>query len=408
MTRRTALLSEAPAVPLHPPAAWAGVVAAGMATFCVVTTEMLPVGLLVPIAVSLDVSVGAVGLLMVVPGLLAALCAPLVLIGAKGVDRRRILCGLLLLLAAANLGSALAPDMAWLLAARVLVGVCIGGVWAVAGGLASRLAPAASVGMATAVIFGGVAVASVLGVPLGAWIGDLAGWRSAFGAMAVLSLAVMVLAAVALPRLPAAQSVTSRQLREQLRHPALRRVLFVTLFLVGGHFMAYTFVRPLLQSMAGFAPDGIGPLLFGYGMAGIAGNFLAGAGVGKRLRATLIGIVLGLLATLAALPWLVHVPLAAVALLLLWGLCYGGVSVALQTWVLRAVRGSHDIEAATSLFIAVFNIAIALGALAGGASVDQWGMPVTLLIAATCMLMPLAAVQLGFKSISRTSCPKRV
>ena len=110
-----------------PRAAWAGVLAAGLATFCVVTTEMLPVGLLVPIAASLDVSVGRVGWLMVVPGLLAALCAPLVVIGARGIDRRRILCGLLLLLALANLGSALAPGMAAFLAARVLVGVCIGG-----------------------------------------------------------------------------------------------------------------------------------------------------------------------------------------------------------------------------------------------------------------------------------------
>lgn len=373
-----------------PRAAWAGVLAAGMATFCVVTTEMLPVGLLVPIAASLDVSVGRVGWLMVVPGLLAALCAPLVVIGARGIDRRRILCGLLLLLAAANLGSALAPGMAAFLAARVLVGVCIGGIWAVAGGLAGRLVPAASIGLATAVIFGGVAVASVLGVQLGALIGNLAGWRSAFGAMAALSAAVLLLAALALPPLPVAQSVTARQLADQWRNPGLRRGLFITLFLVAGHFMAYTFVRPVLQTMAGFAADWIGPLLFAYGVAGIAGNFLAGGAAARRLRATLLAIVSGLLATLALLPWLGDMRGAAAALLLLWGLSYGGVSVALQTWVMQAARGA--VEAATSLFVGVFNLAIALGALAGGASVDHWGLPATLLAAAACMLAALAAV----------------
>lgn len=373
-----------------PRAAWAGVLAAGMATFCVVTTEMLPVGLLVPIAASLDVSVGRVGWLMVVPGLLAALCAPLVVIGARGIDRRRILCGLLLLLAAANLGSALAPGMAAFLAARVLVGVCIGGIWAVAGGLAGRLVPAASIGLATAVIFGGVAVASVLGVPLGALIGNLAGWRSAFGAMAALSAAVLLLAALALPPLPVAQSVTARQLADQWRNPGLRRGLFITLFLVAGHFMAYTFVRPVLQTMAGFAADWIGPLLFAYGVAGIAGNFLAGGAAVRRLRATLLAIVSGLLATLALLPWLGDMRGAAAALLLLWGLSYGGVSVALQTWVMQAARGA--VEAGTSLFVGVFNLAIALGALAGGASVDHWGLPATLLAAAACMLAALAAV----------------
>lgn len=389
MTRGISLNSAA-ARGESPRAAWAGVLAAGLATFCVVTTEMLPVGLLVPIAASLDVSVGRVGWLMVVPGLLAALCAPLVVIGARGIDRRRILCGLLLLLALANLGSALAPGMAAFLAARVLVGVCIGGIWAVAGGLAGRLVPAASIGLATALIFGGVAVASVLGVPLGALIGNLAGWRSAFGAMAALSAAVLLLAALALPPLPVAQSVTARLLADQWRNPGLRRGLFITLFLVAGHFMAYTFVRPVLQTMAGFAADWIGPLLFAYGVAGIAGNFLAGGAAARRLRVTLLAIVSGLLATLALLPWLGDMRGAAAALLLLWGLSYGGVSVALQTWVMQAARGA--VEAATSLFVGVFNLAIALGALAGGASVDHWGLPATLLAAAACMLAALAAL----------------
>lgn len=390
MTRSIALDPRPPTAAGHPPAAWAGVSAAGLATFCVVTTEMLPVGLLPPIAASLGVSTGRVGWLMVVPGILAALCAPLVVMGARGVDRRRILCGLLLLLAGANLGSALAPHLWGFLAARVLVGVCIGGIWAVAGGLAGRLVPPAAVGLATAVIFGGVAVASVLGVPLGAWIGDVAGWRSAFGALAALSAAALLFAALALPPLPVAQSVTARELGRQLRNPGVRRGLFITLFLVAGHFMAYTFVRPVLQTMAGFAPGWIGPLLFAYGVAGIAGNFLAGGAAGRHPRATLLGIVLGLLATLASLPWLGDMRGAVVALLLLWGLSYGGVSVALQTWVMQAARGA--VEAATSWFVGVFNLAIALGALAGGFSVDHRGLPATLLAAAACMLAPLAAI----------------
>ncbi|MFY1884467.1 hypothetical protein ACOTCC_25015 [Achromobacter xylosoxidans] len=154
--------------------------------------------------------------------------------------------------------------------------------------------------------------------------------------------------------------------------------------------MAYTFVRPVLQSMAGFAPAWIGPLLFAYGVAGIAGNFAAGGMAGRRPRATLLAILLGLLATLALLPWLGQARGAVVALLLLWGLSYGGVSVALQTWVMQASRGA--IEAATSWFVGVFNLAIALGALAGGIGVDRWGLPATLLAAAACMLAPLAAI----------------
>ncbi|ERT55535.1 MULTISPECIES: MFS transporter [Alcaligenes] len=156
---------------------WLAVIAVGLATFSVVTTEMLPVGLLTPIADSLQTSTGTAALLISLPALLAALFAPLVVLASGGVDRRRILCGLLALLVMANIASALAPSIAWMLAARVLVGFCMGGIWAIAGGLASRLVPARSVGLATSIIFGGVAAASVLGVPLGALMGELAGWR---------------------------------------------------------------------------------------------------------------------------------------------------------------------------------------------------------------------------------------
>ena len=123
----------------HP---WLAVTAIGMATFSVVTTEMLPVGLLTPIADTLDTSTGTAGLMISLPALLAALFAPLLVIAAGSLDRRKILCGLLSLLAIANIASALAQNMAWMLAARVLVGFCMGGIWAIAGGLAARLVPA--------------------------------------------------------------------------------------------------------------------------------------------------------------------------------------------------------------------------------------------------------------------------
>ncbi|KAG0923520.1 hypothetical protein G6F31_019475 [Rhizopus arrhizus] len=111
----------------------------------------------------------------------------------------------------------------------MLVGICIGGIWAIAGGLAGRIVPPQSGGTATAIIFGGVAVASVLGVPLGAFIGDLAGWRAAFGAMAAGCAAVLLLVALALPPLPAPRSLSARQLAAQLANPAVRLGLAITL-----------------------------------------------------------------------------------------------------------------------------------------------------------------------------------
>ncbi|WP_460416670.1 MFS transporter [Pseudomonas sp. microsymbiont 2] len=366
------------AAPLHDN--WLAVGAAGLATFSVVTTEMLPVGLLTPIAETLDSSTGTTGLTLTLPSLLAALFAPLVVVAAGGVDRRRILCGLLGLLALANLASALAPDIGWLLAARVLVGFCIGGIWAIAGGLAARLVANPAVGLATAIIFGGVAAASVLGVPLGAMIGDFVGWRWAFAGMAALSALVLLLHLAVLPPLPVASAVTARQFFAQSGNRTLRIGLLLTLLLVAGHFLTFTFVRPLLLGWSGFDGQWIGALLFAYGVAGMTGNFLVGLLASKRPGTTLALIALGLLLVPAMFLSVGHTPVGGTIALLTWGLAYGGVSVGLMTWMIKAAPSA--VEVATALYIAVFNGAIALGSWAGGQIVDELGLADMLWLAA--------------------------
>ncbi|MBC3337461.1 MFS transporter [Pseudomonas proteolytica] len=359
----------------HP---WMAVTAVGLATFSVVTTEMLPVGLLTPIAETLDTSTGTAGLMISLPALLAALFAPLVVIASGGIDRRKILCGLLGLLVVANIASALAPSMAWMLAARVLVGFCMGGIWAIAGGLACRLVPDHSVGLATSIIFGGVAAASVLGVPLGALIGDFAGWRWAFGGMALFCGLVLALHLAVIPGLPVTGSVTLRQFGEQLGNRKLQVGLLLTLALVAGHFMVFTFVRPLLVSVSGFDTQWVGALLFAYGFAGIVGNFLAGVIAAQRTAQTLMAISSGLLLTPALFLIVGDSNLGGIVLLV-WGLAYGGVSVGLMTWMMKAAPRAMEI--ATALYVGVFNVAIALGAWAGGLVLDEVGLTGNLWVA---------------------------
>lgn len=355
---------------------WLAVSAVGLATFSVVTTEMLPVGLLTSIAGSLGTSMGRAGLMISLPALLAALFAPLVVMAAGGMDRRRILCGLLALLVLANLASALAPSLIWLLAARVLVGFCMGGIWAIAGGLAARLVPQASMGLATSIIFGGVAAASVLGVPLGALIGDFAGWRWAFGGMAGFSALVLALHMAVLPALPATGSASLRQFSHQLANRRLQAGLALTLLLVAGHFMAFTFVRPLLLTVSGFDAQWMSALLLAYGIAGIAGNFLAGIIAARRTVPSLAAIAMGLLLAPVLFLSVGDSPTGGGAVLLVWGLAYGGVSVGLMTWMMQAAP--RAVEIATALYVGVFNIGIALGSWAGGQLVDGWGLHATL------------------------------
>lgn len=382
--------------------AWLAIGAVGLATFAVVTTEMLPVGLLTPISETFGASAGTVALSLTLPSLLAALFAPVVVIAAGNVDRRRILLGLLGLLVSANLATALAPGIGWLLAARVLVGFCIGGVWAIAGGLASRLAPRHAVGLATAIIFGGVAAASVLGVPLGALLGELAGWRWAFAGMAVLSALALALLGAVLPALPVASAITPRHFIAQSGNRALQAGLLLTLLLVSGHFMAFTFVRPLLLSMSGFDVRWIGALLFGYGIAGMAGNFLVGLLAPTRPGMTLALIALGLLLVPLLFLGVGQAPGGGGIALLAWGLAYGGVSVGLMTWMIQSAPDA--VEVASALFIAVFNVGIALGSWAGGQVVDNFALQPLLWLSVTVFAMALLlALALGARWDGRVS-----
>ncbi|MFJ3584612.1 MFS transporter [Streptomyces sp. NPDC090127] len=370
-----------------------GVGAVTLGIFTVMTAELLPVGLLTPVAADLGVSTGTAGLTVTVPGLVAAVSAPLIATRAAGADRRTVLVLLMALVAAANLGTALANHMAAVLGARALLGVAIGGFWALAGGLAPRLVPAAGVGRATAVIFGGVSAAAVLGVPAATVAAERAGWRGAFAAVGVMAVLATGALAALLPALPGAAGGPGRGggvatlLRLPRRDARVRVGLLLTLLLVTGHFLAYSFVRPVLTEHAHVPERFVGLLLLGHGIAGVAGNFLAGPRAARSPLRTLAALGAGLAVALTALALAGGAPPAGAALLILWGLAYGGVSVGLQSFFM-AVAAPEDVETATGLYVSVFCLSIALGALLGGLVTDATTFTVVL---ATGAALTLAA-----------------
>ncbi|MGW2015644.1 MFS transporter [Streptomyces sp. NPDC001927] len=338
--------------------------------FTVMTAELLPVGLLTPVAADLGVSAGTAGLMVTVPGLVAAVSAPLIAQRAAGADRRTVLVLLMALVAVANLGTALAGHIAPVLVARALLGVAIGGFWALAGALAPRLVPAAGVGRATAVIFGGVSAASVLGVPAATAVAEWTGWRGAFAGVGVVALAATGALATLLPALPGSRRARAPRLWDlPRRHARVRLGLLLTLLLVTGHFLAYSFVRPVLVEHAHVPERFVGPLLLGYGAAGVVGNFLTGPRAARSPLRTLAALGAGLTLALLALALVGGTPPAGAALLILWGLAYGGVSVGLQSWFM-AVAAPEDVENATGLYVSVFCLSLALGALLGGLITD--------------------------------------
>ncbi|MFD3881193.1 MFS transporter [Streptomyces microflavus] len=376
-----------------PLSGWLGVGALALGTFTVVTSEMLPVGLLTPMGESLRVSEGVAGLTLTITGLVAAVSSPALVSMLGRTDRRMALCALVAVLVVGNLGASWAPNFGIMVVARVLVGIGMGGVWAIAAGLAVRLVPAKSVSPATSLVFSGIAVASVLGVPAGTYLGAAFGWRSAFLAAAGLGLVVLLAAAVLLPRLPAERAIPLGGVMGLFGNAQVRTGLIVVGFVVTGHFAAYTYIRPVLEDVSGVGAGMIGTLLLVYGVAGVAGNFLAGAGAARSPRRTLLVISAVMAATVITLPWLGGSVALAAVLMAVWGLSYGGVSVSTQTWILLAAPDAR--EAASSLFVGVFNGAIALGALIGGLAADGIGITAVMWVGGALSVGALVTTTVG-------------
>lgn len=186
---------------------WLSVFSVALGAFAFVTTEYLPVGILPQIARDMGITDGHAGLMVTIPGIIAAISAPTMMIGAGKVNRRLLLILLATLLVASNLISALAPDLNTMLIGRGLLGVALGGFWAIAIAAAGRLVSADNAAKATAIIFAGITFATVLGVPFGTFISTLFSWRASFIATAVLALVALIAQMMTLPSLEANESL---------------------------------------------------------------------------------------------------------------------------------------------------------------------------------------------------------
>jgi predicted MFS family arabinose efflux permease len=347
---------------------WAASVTMAATVFTVVTAEMLPVGLLTPIGSNLQVSEGTAGLTLTVTGVVSALASPILPLLLGKLDRRIVMVGLMALLAAASVLAAAAPTFGVLMIARVVFGISLGGVWLFTVGLARRVVPPHAAGPATSLIFSGIGIASVLGIPAGAYLGELVGWRWAFAAVGLLSATLAAALAIFLPPLSAEKAVRLSDVAEVLRIKQLRVGLALVALLVTGHFAAYTYVRPLLEKQAGITPALIGTLLLAYGVAGVIGNFVAGS---LRPARALGMIALGIATVAVLMPFAGTTLAGALVLLVVWGFSHGGTSVSTQAWGHAAAPNAP--EASSAVLVGVYNGAIALGAFTGGQAADHLG-----------------------------------
>ncbi|GAA3646139.1 hypothetical protein GCM10022420_020970 [Streptomyces iranensis] len=243
-------------------------------------------------------------------------------------------------------------------------------------------------------IFSAVPLGSVLGVPAGTLIGDLAGWRTAFTVMGALAVGVLVMLLLLVPPLPPIQTTRLGVLNGMLRSASIRFALLLTFLVVLAHFGTYTYVTPFLEQATHVGDALITTFLLLYGAAGILGNFLGGAWVARYPR-TVLGLAGGLIAAVTLLlPALGRWEAGAVVLLIVWGIAYGAVPVASQTCFAKAAP--HAPEAASVLFTASFQATISMGALVGGVVLDR-SSPSAVMVLGGCtavlMILTLGALR---------------
>lgn len=335
--------------------------------FGIGTTEFVIMGLLLQLAGDLQVSVATAGLLISGYALGVFVGAPLLTAALSRVPRKTALLALMAIFTLGNLACALAPSYALLMLARVVTSLAHGTFFGVGAVVATSVVPADRKASAISTMFTGLTVATLLGVPAGAWLGLHHGWRSTFWAVSAIGLLAMaVIAAFVSAREAGAGSAMSmRDEFKVLRRGHVLLGLLATVLGFGGVFTVFTFVQPLLTQVSGFSDAGVSAVLLVFGLGMIIGNVIGGRLADRALVPTLLGSLAVLAGVLALMRWALPHPALAVLFIGLLGAAGFATVAPLQLRVLDKAQGAGQ-SMASSLNIAAFNLGNALGAWLGG------------------------------------------
>jgi MFS transporter, DHA1 family, inner membrane transport protein len=349
-----------------------------LSAFAIGTTEFVIVGLIPTIAASLHVSVPSAGLLVSLYALGVAIGAPVLTALTGRVSRKTLLLGLMLLFTAGNLTAWMAPGYAALMAARVLTGLAHGVFFSIGSTIATTLVPKEKAASAIALMFSGLTVALVTGVPLGTFIGQRFGWQMTFLAVALLGVIALAGIALLVPRgIASGKPANLATQLAVLKKPRLLLVYAMTTLGYGGSFIAFTYLAPILQQVAGFAPDTVGLVMLVYGVSVAFGNIWGGKLADRKGPVRALQIVFALLAgVLVLLEFTAAHKIAVLATVLAWGAVAFGNVPGLQVYVVRRaeIDAPRAVDVASGLNIAAFNVGIALGAWGGGLIVAHLGL----------------------------------
>lgn len=345
-----------------------------IAAYAIGTTEFVIVGLLSTVAADLAISLPLAGLIVSVYALGVTFGAPVLTALTGRINRKPLLVGLMVLFTLGNIAAALAPTYEILLVARVLAAFAHGVFFSVGATIAADLVPEDRRASAIAMMFMGLTVAIVTGVPLGTWIGQSYGWRATFWAVAGIGVVALIGVAALLPA--TLRRAAPASLMDQLRVLGSGRLLLVfamTALGYGGTFVAFTFLTPILQDITGFSEANVSLILVLYGLAIAAGNLAGGRFANKDPARALVLLFLLQVLVLVLFGFTMVSPLLTLVTLVALGFLQFANVPGLQLYVvqLAKIHRPAAVDVASALNIAAFNLGIALGAWLGGVVVES-------------------------------------
>ncbi|MEU6925891.1 Cmx/CmrA family chloramphenicol efflux MFS transporter [Streptomyces sp. NPDC046631] len=369
----------------------------GLSVFALGTSEFMLSGLLPPIADDMNVSIPRAGLLISAFAIGMVIGAPLLAVATLRLPRRTTLISLISVFGLGQVAGALAPTYEVLFASRVVSAFACAGFWAVGAAVAIAMVPVNSRARAMAVMIGGLSIANVLGVPLGAFLGENFGWRSAFWAVGAASAVALVGVTTLIPRIPLPEQ--KPRLKQEMSIYRDRQVwlsIVVTALAAGGVFCAFSYLAPLLTDVAGLDSGWVPTVLALFGIGALVGTTIGGRVADAHLFGVLMSGIAASTVFLAALALFASNQMAAVGLSFLLGLSAFYTAPALNARMFNVAGAAPTLAGATTT--AAFNLGNTGGPWLGGTVIDaDFGFAATAWAGAAMTVLALVAVVISLR-----------
>lgn len=365
---------------------WSAVIVMSLCCSVLIASEFLPVSLLTPIAFDLKMTEGQVGQAIAISGIFAVIASLTIGKFTRKWDRRSVMLGLTLLMILSGVIITFAHNSLLFILGRSILGVVIGGFWSMSTAIVMRLVRFNEVPKALGLLNGGNALATTIAAPLGSFLGSVIGWRGAFFCIVPIAVIALLWQVKTMPSLPPIKTQhMSGNVFLLLKRPVICLGMFAILFLFMGQFSLFTYLRPFLEKVTLVDANQLSSLLLIMGVSGLIGTFMISHILHKHLYRYLILIPLTMAFLAGTFILFGHQVWIIAALMVLWGLIGTSAPVAWNTWLTRSLP--HEIEAGGGLMVAIIQLAITLGATAGGLLFDWQGYQATFILSAIILVI---------------------